>query len=84
MDRRGRNWKAKSGPPAGPANAVRLALRRPTRGAPDARALHYMPESAAASEHGAIEGGTRKLSVDAPPRLHSVRYMYLEVRYWGT
>jgi hypothetical protein len=32
VERRGGNWKAERGPPAGAANAVRLAVRSATHG----------------------------------------------------
>jgi hypothetical protein len=46
VDRRGINPQAKRGPPAGAANALRLALRSAAHGESRARALHHMPEAA--------------------------------------
>jgi hypothetical protein len=52
--------------PAGPANAVRLALRLPTHGEPDARAFHHMPKTARRlPTTWTDEGGTRTPSADA-------------------
>jgi hypothetical protein len=51
LDRRGKNSKAKRGTPAGPANAVRLALWLQTHGEGVARGLRsYGPEKVIWSE----------------------------------
>jgi hypothetical protein len=57
--------------PAGPANALRLALRRPGHGEPNARALHHMPEAAGGLRRRGPTRGTLKVKRGRPagPRM---------------